>query len=635
MELPLLWGSAMQATKRSRTLRLRQFVRRRLPLILVLAALMSAALLLRQTGRLDALVEAARRFPLVEKLAPPPDFPVFVVEEFGQPVAKFQIMLQSADRGETTWEDGTNGQATLSGFESTHYRDLQAIDVVIRAEGFATALARFAGPDRDTLFGGKATITMRHGEPVELRFRLPEGLRLPDDFAPEVYFADHRDAVRIMWDPDNRRAYQGHMPDFNFFNVERGKDGRFVLRLARESDPFYVAIHRPGLLQQFEAGPFTLADVARGILDIPVPKPASLGVVFDPGAAAARALPFDGVTVEANIKNAPASSYFRVARLDAKAGRQRLDVNDLAPGVYQAAVLTRGKLPASEPLPKTPHPAFFSDSADVVLFAGEKREIHFRYTPLDSNIFRGSCSATIRIVNFDGSPASRVALTVSYRDPHYGDLEVFTGKTSRSGEVEVRDITEWVPPGTTAGPYRIALNGQGLGSFGLTQGKTNEVVVCRLPPQVGDAAPDVDLVNVTTGAHSRLHDFRGEVVCLELWATWCGPCQEAMRQLHQMAAGHRAAWRNRVAIVPVSIDERPEVVMPHVKPRSWDQIDHYWSGSDGATKFDSPAWRAFGGQGVPEVFIIDRHGRISWIGNPNAKAGEADLASRVQKALER
>ncbi len=396
-----------------------------------------------------------------------------------------------------------------------------------------------------------------------------------------------------------------------------------------------MAIHRPGLLQRFESGPFTSANVRSGILEINVPKPASLTVSFEPGTESAGALPFDGVTLEVNVKNSPSITYSAVVASDGRAGRHRLVVGDLAPGIYQAAVLTRAKRVGTEPPPSTPHPAYYRDSTDVVLSAGETREVNFRYSALDPNRYRGQSSATIRILNFDGSPAAAREVKVNYPDVHYGDLVVFSGQTSRSGEVQVRGITDRIAPGSASAPYRIAVGNEGLGSFGLTKGKENEEFTFQLPPRAGDVVPDIDLVNVATGVHSRLHDFRGKVVCLELWATWCGPCQQAMQRLNQMAADHRAEWQNRVAIVPLSIDESPEVVVRHVKPRSWDQVDHYWSGAEGATGADSPAWRALVGQAVPELLIIGCDSRILWIGHPTGKSDGNDVAARIEEALER
>ncbi len=566
--------------------------------------------------------------------ATPPDYVVRVIDECGQPVAAFQLMLQTADRGLTLWETGANGRVTISGFQSTQYRELQAIDALVRADGYACTLARFAGPDRRTLLGGRAAITLRRGERTELRFRLPQGLRLPGDFVPEVYFANHRDAVRIMWDPENRRAIQGHMPDFNFFSVERSDAGRFVFRLARGSEPFYVAVHRPGVLQFFESGPFTSANVANGVLEIAIPKPASLNVRFDL-ALKASDTPLTRVRLTVARKIPLTHSYGNVTSHDGAPGREQLQVTDLAPGTYKAIVETLTTRAGQESPAATIRPGAYHDSREVTLSAGETRCLDFRYAPLDPNVFRGDSTARIHVVRYDGSPAAGCPVKVRYRDAHHGDLEVFSGQTSGSGEVEIKGVTDGKPEDRSLLAYRILVHEQVLGSFGFTKDKSNETFTFHLPPRVGDVVPDIDLVNVSTGIRSKLRDLRGKVICLELWATWCGPCQEAMQKLCQLAAENRDAWRDRVGIVPLSIDEEPQEVSRHVKKRAWDQFDHYWSGAEGATGPEAPAMRALVGQAVPEIVIVDRDGRILWRGNPAEKSQAKDVAARIKEALAR
>jgi hypothetical protein len=107
-----------------------------------------------------------------------------------------------------------------------------------------------------------------------------------------------------------------------------------------------------------------------------------------------------------------------------------------------------------------------------------------------------------------------------------------------------------------------------------------------------------------------------------------------MQKLNQMAYEHRVAWHDRVAIVPLSIDEQPEVVSQHVKQRALDQVDHYWSGAQRATGWDAPAFRALVGEAVPELFIIDRDGRILWRGHPVAQSQGKDVAARIEEALD-
>ena len=523
--------------------------------ILALVVVAGGGSLLQQSGQLNKLVEAAMHGQIARE-APLPDYVVRVMDERGQPVPAFQIMLMTDRRGSTMWETGKDGQVTLSGFQSSEFRDQWAIDALVRADGYAGTLARFAGPDREKLFAGKATITMHQGEQVALQFRLPQGLRLPDDFAPEVYFDGHRDAVRIMWDPENRLAYKGHMPDFNFMNVKRLDGGRFVFRLARGADPFYVAVHRPGFLQFFESGPFTSADVTNGILEIGIPKPASLKVRFDSGPETGDR-PFEGVRLEVDGKIPLTQSYFHVMSRDGGAGYQQLLVADLAPGTYKATVLTRTKRAGQGLPPSTGHTRVYRDSSEVSLPAGETRHLDFRYAPFDPNVFRGDSTAIIRIANSDGSPAAGRPVKVSYRDAQRTvNWRCFRGRRRDRESVKFRASPTGNRESPTLAAYAVAVDEQRLGDFSFTKGKSNEAFTFHLPPRVGDVVPDIDLVNVSTGVRSKLHDLRGKVVCLELWATWCGPCQETMEKLNQMASEHRVAWHNRVAIVPLSIDEQ-------------------------------------------------------------------------------
>ena len=67
---------------------------------------------------------------------------------------------------------------------------------------------------------------LRQGEPVELHFRLPQGLRL----AGRLYVRRSILATTAMpsgscGTPRTGGAYEGHMPDFNFFNVKRSELG--------------------------------------------------------------------------------------------------------------------------------------------------------------------------------------------------------------------------------------------------------------------------------------------------------------------------------------------------------------------------------------------------------------------------
>jgi len=71
-------------------------------------------------------------------------------------------------------------------------------------------------------------------------------------------------------------------------------------------------------------------------------------------------------------------------------------------------------------------------------------------------------------------------------------------------------------------------------------------------PQVGMLAPEFTLPDLEGKLHG-LADFRGRVVVLNFWATWCPPCIDEMPSLQRL---HQALADRGVAVVAVSVDER-------------------------------------------------------------------------------
>lgn len=113
------------------------------------------------------------------------------------------------------------------------------------------------------------------------------------------------------------------------------------------------------------------------------------------------------------------------------------------------------------------------------------------------------------------------------------------------------------------------------------------------------AAPNFTLRDLS-GHSYRLSDFRGKIVFLNLWATWCPPCRmeiPSMERLHQRMEGRD------FVMLAVSEDEGGRAtVAPFVKkmgitfPVLLDQ--------------EGVVPPRYGVTGFPETFIIDREGRV-------------------------
>lgn len=118
-------------------------------------------------------------------------------------------------------------------------------------------------------------------------------------------------------------------------------------------------------------------------------------------------------------------------------------------------------------------------------------------------------------------------------------------------------------------------------------------------PVNGQAGPDFELP-LLTGESVRLQDYRGKVVFLNIWATWCGPCREEMPSMEKL---YQALKDYDFEILAVSIDSQgADVVAPFAK--KFNLTFPILLDRDGVTG------RIYGTTGVPETFIIDKRGVI-------------------------
>jgi thiol-disulfide isomerase/thioredoxin len=113
------------------------------------------------------------------------------------------------------------------------------------------------------------------------------------------------------------------------------------------------------------------------------------------------------------------------------------------------------------------------------------------------------------------------------------------------------------------------------------------------------AAPNWELKDLD-GRTVRSSDFKGKVVVLDFWATWCGPCRAEIPGLVALQKEHSPEG---LVIVGASVDEGGASTVK--------QFTEKLGVNYPVVLADEKAQQAFGGiEAIPTTFIIDRAGRI-------------------------
>lgn len=130
---------------------------------------------------------------------------------------------------------------------------------------------------------------------------------------------------------------------------------------------------------------------------------------------------------------------------------------------------------------------------------------------------------------------------------------------------------------------------------------------------VGDAAPSLaDVAWVKGSPIARFEE--GQPYVVEFWATWCGPCKKAMPHMTEL----QRKYGERVRFVGVSIwEDNPADVEAFVE-KMGDNVGYTVAKDvDKGKGKAATAWMAAAGQdGIPTAFIVNREGKIAWIGSP-------------------
>jgi thiol-disulfide isomerase/thioredoxin len=107
---------------------------------------------------------------------------------------------------------------------------------------------------------------------------------------------------------------------------------------------------------------------------------------------------------------------------------------------------------------------------------------------------------------------------------------------------------------------------------------------------------------------------RGKVYVVEFWATWCGICIAFMPETSELQVQYRDKGVTMIAYTAADPDNSKEKVIEFVKRRG---PRFHYAFAYAADRATYDAWMTASGRaGLPEVFVVDRAGRLAYIGHP-------------------
>jgi len=128
------------------------------------------------------------------------------------------------------------------------------------------------------------------------------------------------------------------------------------------------------------------------------------------------------------------------------------------------------------------------------------------------------------------------------------------------------------------------------------------------------------------GGNLSLADYKGKVVILDFWATWCGPCQKSMPHVEKV---YKQLQGQDVAVVGVCVWDDRDAYKEWV-PKNQSKYSFQFAFDPAGRAATNIAAKLFNVSGIPTTYIIDKNGNIA-----DSIVGYDDGDTRLEEALKK